>query len=223
MPEEARVDTQVQNAGQPVVDLILEFLFSIAKPYRNAILKSFVKSLFNESQAFIREKQSESALELSYSSNVYQNDHLLHNQNVPSVTEKEQKPSLATGDMELEGEGLSEEDLYRLAIEMSLSNQEKEQQQQASEIVQELPPQEPNFYFFRFDASEDLFKSLLQKTTELSTTLEENGIIFKFIYKILKMQQLVCYKAQIPININFVNSFADAVYNQVFFLLELIL
>lgn len=213
LSDQARTDPDVQNAGQPIIDLILELLFSVAKPYRNSILKILVKSLLNDNQAYVREKQSELALELSYTSNVYKNDHLVHAPVVPA----EVKPDI----MEVEGENLSEEDLYRLAIEMSL-NQEREQQQQQQmqqQIESSKSPetqQETSFYFYRFDASEDLFKALLQKTSEITSTLEEHGIIFKLLYKILKMQQLVSHKSQMPFNSNFVNSFAETVFNQLF-------
>jgi len=187
-------EEEVKNAGLSVVNMLYDFLFSIAKPYRANLIKSFSKVLFIESLTCAKERQSEFVAKLEYGSNIYES-------NVPK------KPA-TENIMAIEADNLTEEEIMNLAIQMSLSQQkdtqEKDQGQGTTQFVQP---------FYRFDITPDLFDHLLNKLNQVKDHVEDSGATFKLVYKILKMQQLISNKLQVPINDSYISAIANTLYN----------
>lgn len=220
-------DQDIRKAGEPSLNLLFDFIFSIAKTYRNTILKSFVKILFVESQACTREKLTDTVTKIEYGNNLYQsNDLVKYEDKEPLISKENAEKSI--DNMEVEGENLSEDEMLKLAIQMSLSQEEKkreeeEAQRRQSEIQNPEPiieedsatPQRYLFSFYRFDLSRDLFDMLFIKIAGVKERFEEFGLMFKLIYKILKMQQLVSYRLQIPMDQKYVISLAEILYEKV--------
>jgi len=138
-------------------------------------------------------------------------------------------------EMEIENDIQSEEDMLNLAIQMSLTQEERriqeeneksrqeqekiEEEKPKDSMIEELPTeyQRFSFLFARFDISRDLLDILFNNIAEVNTQLEEYGFMFKFIYKILKMQQLVSYKMKVPFDRYFIQALAQTLYQRVFF------
>ena len=228
LSDEILDNLNIKKAGESTVNLLIDFITSVPKLNQNSLFKNLLKILFVESQSFVRERQTESVTKLEYGSDIYQSSNKIASSSKVPPQEAPKQISGNVEGMDLENENLSEEELYNLAIQMSLSQEERKLQeenqnnQKAGEKIDEEPqgeqnflPQKHSFSFYRFDICKDLFNMLFRTIEEVQSRLPEYGILFKLIYRVLKIQQHVSCSLQTPMDRLYINSFAESLYKKV--------
>ena len=201
------------KTSMEVLKLLFDIVINAEKSLKMKLLKSLVKTFHVEFYSYLRDKESKEPLEIQYYGEIY-----------PPKPEEEKMQAIkqAAVEMDLENVGdLEDEQLMEMAISMSL--QEKDQicpeNQTPSQLQEESKTQTKgpkNYYFYPFDIAVDLMKFLMEKIKAVNTNVENAGILYNCIYKILKMQQIIANKYSKPLDSKWIDIVTNLIHDQVF-------
>jgi len=216
IPDNVKFDdnsNEVANAGISTVKALFDFISMLPKVFRSSIIKILVKLLYSESVEFEKERKLDIGTQIEYYGDIYSAGGL--SSQITNTSLNINKAPSNSG-MELESGFDEEDEEMRLAIQMSISEEDSQNNKQdvittvkepkgiSEQLISDVPSAH-NFKFFRFNVCKDIYEIAFEKIEAVQSKLEEEGLLYKIIYKILKVQHLVSLRTQVPID----NVYAD--------------
>ena len=212
LTEELITSPEFSQIGQDNLKSILDLLCTIDKPFKLTYLKNLVQLIYLETASFQKELETGNVGKVEYANDFYKKQ----GEEQKSSEDFNQRIAMQ---IEEEGKDLNEEEMLNLAIKMSLD--EENRQKEANNT---LESKKFVFNFYRFDISYDLLKTTLNKIgTEITTNIEEYGILYKLVYKLLKMHHVLSIKASRSYNEPYIQLISNSLYQMVNFCINLII
>ena len=200
-----------------VLKLLFDIVINADKSLKMKLLKSLVKTFYVEFYSYLKDKEAKEPLEIQYYGEIY-----------PPKPEEEKMQAVkeAAGQINLDDMDIEDEQLMEMAIQMSMQDKdqiipENRQQQQQEETKQAIKGPK-TYHFYPFDIAADLMKFLIDKIKAVNTNVENAGILYNCVYKILKMQQLIASNHQKTLDTKWIDMVADLIYDQVILFLFLV-